>query len=463
MEKQIDLTRALRIFRIVNQALCVSLLGTILVAVCCYVLTAAAPILGDVTWSDAAQFGAAWWLTGFGGQVKFAAGTLSLIPSLLTLLTLAGIYFPLKKAQLNTWNEVAVAAFSGVPLIALTGLFSGADGPWWTAIIGIIVLNTIISIYLARAALIFSRKLPEFVDSGLQITKFILAIYFGAALLTLIIFAGFGAGQAIEIQGMYHQGIFGNIGIVFVQLLYLPILFIWAGAWMVGAKIALGAGSYASILGSQIGLLPAIPLLGVIPGPVFGNVWMLLVPLFVFFTAGIVLVLILRRKYPVLRQFASAAAFAVLVSVFGIELVGVLAAGSLGPGRMSEFGAQPTDLAWHTLLLFALPLYAGMMFAHPVTLQKIREYFARGKEKVRGAKQTFEMQKEAKAAAADAAENSVVTETTASAAAETFAFADHEMPSENLADNIALSSNNDLHPQQILQEEGAQLKEDHAK
>ena len=51
------------------------------------------------------------------------------------------------------------------------------------------------------------------------------------------------------------------------MLAYLPNLLIWAVSWALGAGFTVGAGSLVSLSGTQLGMLPAIPVLGALPVP----------------------------------------------------------------------------------------------------------------------------------------------------------------------------------------------------
>lgn len=363
----------MKLFRIVNQALLISLAGAILIAVFFYVLTASSPLLGDITWGSAAKFGAIWWLTTFGGQIAVGAGSVSLIPLFFTLLVAAGIYFPLKRAEIRRWNEVAGATFSGTILVGIVGLLTKAAGPWWIAIIGTAIMCFVLAFLAGFRQLIKFETIPLWGIRAGTILRWLLIIYLVATLITLSGFLIFGMSNAVQIQRMFNQGVLGNTGLVIVQLLYFPVLLIWAGVWMVGGKVILGTGSFASILGSKIGLLPAIPAFGLIPGPNFGQPWMAVIPISVFFLAGVVLVRMLKVLHTDFRLFCAASIAAHLVSVLLIELIGVLGSGAIGAGRMAEFGPIPVQFVFSMLLLFALPSFAGMLLAHPLTWVKLRQ------------------------------------------------------------------------------------------
>ncbi len=58
-------------------------------------------------------------------------------------------------------------------------------------------------------------------------------------------------------------------------LAYLPNLLAWALAWALGAGFTVGSGSLVSLSGTQLGMLPAIPVLGALPEAGAASPWLL--------------------------------------------------------------------------------------------------------------------------------------------------------------------------------------------
>lgn len=59
-----------------------------------------------------------------------------------------------------------------------------------------------------------------------------------------------------------------------IALAYLPNLLAWALAWTLGAGFAVGTGSLVSLWTTELGMLPAIPVLGALPAVGLANPWM---------------------------------------------------------------------------------------------------------------------------------------------------------------------------------------------
>ena len=136
------------------------------------------------------------------------------------------------------------------------------------------------------------------------------------------------------------------------HLAYLPTLVVWAVAFIAGPGFALGVDSVVSPVGTQVGLLPGIPVLGAIPES--SSPWLLLLALLPV-AAGALAGWITRSQ--LVRHRADAAGpeplgARVLVTLGiavlsggGAALLAAVASGSLGPGTLAMVGPAPGPLA----------------------------------------------------------------------------------------------------------------------
>ncbi|WP_255218102.1 cell division protein PerM, partial [Microbacterium resistens] len=150
--------------------------------------------------------------------------------------------------------------------------------------------------------------------------------------------------EALRVDGL------GVTAISLGQLAYLPTLVCWAVAWLAGPGFALGTGTAVSPAGTELGVVPGIPMLGLLPEAT--SPWMLVVVL-IPIGAGALAGWIIRSRQAsagnepdVLPQATTALAIAVLAAG-GAALLAVLSSGSIGPGRLAEVGpdAGPVALA----------------------------------------------------------------------------------------------------------------------
>ncbi len=161
-----------------------------------------------------------------------------------------------------------------------------------------------------------------------------------ASLATAALIVGSYA-RVISLYESLHTELLGGITVTLGQIAFLPNIVIWAASWLVGPGFALGTGSSVSPLGTQLGPVPAIPILGALPPGhlAFGFVG-LLVPVVVGFLVGAVL-------GPPLKREAGGGLLVLAglgVGLVGGVILGLLAwcsAGAAGPGRLADVGPNP--------------------------------------------------------------------------------------------------------------------------
>lgn len=195
----------------------------------------------------------------------------------------------------------------------------------------------------------------------------------------------FSADEVIALFEAGHVDALGATITALAQLAYLPTLIVWAFSYIAGPGFAIGVDTAVSPAGTQIGVLPGIPVLGAVPES--ASPWLLLLvllPIGIGALAGWI-----ARSHlvstptaegarvtstapwatealegllgsprdsieapeqphgegePVGARLALTAAIAV-VSGAGAALLAVLASGSIGPGRLSEVGPQAGPIA----------------------------------------------------------------------------------------------------------------------
>jgi hypothetical protein len=168
----------------------------------------------------------------------------------------------------------------------------------------------------------------------------------------------------ISLYETAHAGVLGGITLTIGQLAFLPNLVIWASAWLVGPGFSIGVGSAVSPLGTSLGPLPAIPILGALPTGDFAFGFLgLLVPVLCGFLAAIVI------RSRVLRTVGTAFSARWLVGaglgvgIVGGAVLGVLAwasAGAAGPGRLVDVGPSPLLVGLFAALEIGIAATIGM-------------------------------------------------------------------------------------------------------
>lgn len=151
-------------------------------------------------------------------------------------------------------------------------------------------------------------------------------------------------GEVVALYEAAHVDAVGAVVFTLGQLAYLPTLAVWGMAFAAGPGFAIGVGTHVSPAGTSLGVLPGIPVLGIVP-ETFSS-WMLLTILAVVavgFLAGWAARL---RLGPV--GAASRLVVLATITVLGGASAAVLAAvasGSAGPGRLGVVGPDPGPVA----------------------------------------------------------------------------------------------------------------------
>jgi hypothetical protein len=147
------------------------------------------------------------------------------------------------------------------------------------------------------------------------------------------------------VVGLYERlqtGVVGGATLTLGQLAFLPNLVIWGAAWLVGPGFAIGAGSSVSPLGTQLGPIPSVPVLGALPhgSSAFGFLG-ILVPVLAGLAAALLVTVRDRGTSPAPMSIGNAVVSGIgigIVAGFLLALGSWWSAGSIGPGRLAEAG-----------------------------------------------------------------------------------------------------------------------------
>jgi hypothetical protein len=186
---------------------------------------------------------------------------------------------------------------------------------------------------------------PTLVLRGVALTTLGLVAVGGVAVVAGLLARGtqiIALFQASNVDGI------GATVLALGQLVYLPTLLLWAVAFVAGPGFALGTGTAVTPAATQVGAVPGIPILGIVPET--STSWLLLLALLPV-AVGALAGWILRSwmpespgRDPVAPRLTLAVAVAALSGGVG-ALIAVLSRGAIGPGRLVETGPQPGPLA----------------------------------------------------------------------------------------------------------------------
>ena len=194
----------------------------------------------------------------------------------------------------------------------------------------------------------------------------------GLSAVTVALVLVFSYATVISLYESLQPGVWGLVALTVAQLALLPTLIIWAASVLIGPGFSLGIGALVSPLGTTLQVVPALPILGVIPqdASVIGIV-MIAIPVMVAGGAGLAIAqrVIGTTKalwHPItqtpifqqpLVQLLSVATVAGLVAAGSMAVLADLASGAIGPGRFLEVGPDPSAIA----LWWGLEVGAGVL------------------------------------------------------------------------------------------------------
>jgi len=166
--------------------------------------------------------------------------------------------------------------------------------------------------------------------------------------------------RIIQLYESLHTEVLGGVAVTLGQLAFLPNLVIFTASWLVGPGFALGTGSSVSPLATQLGPIPAIPVLGALPqGQLALGFVGLLVPVVVGFLVGAILGPSARRQL----DGKQLALVAIGVGIIGGLILGLLAwvsGGAAGPGRLANVGPNALAVGGFAALELTISVLIGL-------------------------------------------------------------------------------------------------------
>lgn len=316
-----------------------------------------------VGWATAADSGASAtaavtgalqaWLVAHHTRLLVPDGTFGLVPLGLTALPLVLLH----SATLRAGRAAAVRGRRGVValtsavtatyalVVTVVALLARTDDVRpvpLTAFVGAACVAALASgtaaVRATGRATVLWHRLPEAARAVLPPAAGALAVLVaGGALLS-------GAALAVhhdrarELTTGLDAGIGGGLLLLLGCLLYLPTAALWGLAFCIGPGFAVGQETSVGVLGSDLGAVPAVPLLAALPAGTGSPAWwlVLLVPA----AAGTAAGLVADRAAATAgwRRLVEVAAGTGALVGATVAVLSWLAAGPAGPGRMAEVG-----------------------------------------------------------------------------------------------------------------------------
>ncbi|MFM5968878.1 MAG: DUF6350 family protein, partial [Micrococcales bacterium] len=178
--------------------------------------------------------------------------------------------------------------------------------------------------------------------AGSGVVLILLAV--SAILLALMV--GFNWINIINFYEALQVSVLGGITVTVGQIAILPNLIVFGASWLTGVGFAIGDGSHFSPIGAAAGPLPNLPVLAALPpGQLSIGAMFIVVPLL---AAALSTFAVKKHAAEIRFEFANPfwAALSLgisigLVAAVEMGILGALASGAVGPGRLQLVGVSP--------------------------------------------------------------------------------------------------------------------------
>lgn len=233
------------------------------------------------------------------------------------------------------------------------------------ALIGALAVGAVAGFWGAAGALDHdpTRRWPAW----LQVVPRALAVAASAVLVggavVVALAAHLGRDRIVAItEGLQPDGV-GVLVLALLHLFYLPNFILWACSWLLGAGVTLGDGSLVSLLLTDVGLMPSIPVLGAVPepgAPGMAGLWWLVVGVVAGALAG--LAVAWARPRARFDETALVGGLSGVLAGLLLTLAASISSGGLGSERLAHVGARVDQLIIFAPVLLGLSgMLAGLI------------------------------------------------------------------------------------------------------
>lgn len=232
------------------------------------------------------------WSVSFALPVPFLGGVFSLPPLLVSLVPAALLWRSGRRAaealtvariRGEAPRHVTAAAVAGLlalPILVSLGALALADGFGLLGFaeggrsLGMILVAVAAGLVSYRGGEESPRErslrwLDERTQGwGVAVARLALrgvAALLALGLLALVVSLALNVPVVAEISQAYSSGVAGQVGLIVVQLAFLPVAALWSLAWISGAGFGVGVGTLYAPTAVEPGPLPAIPALAALP------------------------------------------------------------------------------------------------------------------------------------------------------------------------------------------------------
>ncbi|PZR54953.1 hypothetical protein DNL40_00705 [Xylanimonas oleitrophica] len=341
----------------------------------------------DGLWEGASRVAGGLWLLGHGAPVVAGGITYTFVPLGIGALALFTTYVSAKRSALPSVGAVVAGTLT---YVALTGGGAAAGGLRGTDLVmavvgGLVVGGTgmVVGVLAQpdapRVGEVSERVfgvVPPVARLGVRAGALALALVTGVSALLVGGWTVAGRTTTDDVVATLAPGWIGGVVLALAQLAVVPNLVVWASAWLAGPGFAVGQGTSFAPGGVVDGPLPALPVLGALPGPHWTGGGLLWAPAVVVLCGVVAGWFAWRRLEPSLVRWTDVAQVVAGVAVTtaaGTALLQLWAGGAAGAGRLAQVGADPLVTAGLVAAETVVGAAVVVVTAHLVTARRSRE------------------------------------------------------------------------------------------
>lgn len=181
--------------------------------------------------------------------------------------------------------------------------------------------------------------LPSPFDQVARALGIALAALAGLGMLAVTVLLLISSADVVHMTAELRPGIVGGLVLILLQLALLPSFGVWAVMILCGGTVTLGSGTAFSLAGATTGVMPALPMLGMLPGPgtaPWPSRLLVLLPIAVV-ALGAVRLVRGTRELDQRDRWIAWGSYPVVLLLVLLALAG-LSGGGIGSGRLQQLG-----------------------------------------------------------------------------------------------------------------------------
>ncbi|XBH22177.1 DUF6350 family protein [Jonesiaceae bacterium BS-20] len=348
----------------------------------------------DFAFGPSFMAGLRFWALGHGGQEMVQGSAITLIPLGLTIVLILAGSLSVRRTVKPGYDAAGWYAGSYLLIVlALSAAVGAVSGGSFLSILVTTLIIAVASLALGLRKRLDAAKFRE--QLGTQLGRppvwLRIGVRMGSAALALVlliagvVLAGWfmlGMDNMAEVLGQWSLDAPSGIAMGAAQLALVPNLLLWAAAWSSGTNFAVGQDTMISLTQTELGPLPALPMLGALPSapawPILHN----LLPILLVLVCAAAGMIFARHRY----QMGAWQMLGVLVSGVGTVFVGFmilywLGSGAAGPHRLSEVGVNPLSGAGQLALLSGIGFVLVTLLMRPEVRQWTKHWWGKAMER----------------------------------------------------------------------------------